>query len=114
MDKHWHGLIVFVERSDIPMDNNIAERGLRSPVVGRKNYYGSSSIWSSELAAIMFTIFATLNRWSINPHTWLITYFQECAYLGKAPDRISNFLPWNMTDEQKQLFSEPPIGENSS
>lgn len=67
-----------------------------------------------ELAEIMFTIFATLNRWSINPHTWLITYLQECAFLGKAPDRVNNFLPWNMTEKQKRVFSEPPIGENSS
>src|SRR5207249_3952659 len=34
-------LWVFVERPEVAMDNNAAERALRNPVVGRKNYYGS-------------------------------------------------------------------------
>jgi hypothetical protein len=32
------------------MDNNTAERAERGPVVGRKNYYGSGSLWSGQLA----------------------------------------------------------------
>jgi transposase len=35
---HWDGLTVFVERPEVAMDNNTAERTLRTPVVGRKNY----------------------------------------------------------------------------
>lgn len=115
LKNHWKGLTVFVDRPEIPMDNNIAERGLRNSVIGRKNYYGSSAVWSGELAAIMFTIFETIKRWKLNPHTWLISYFQNCEYSGgKPPDSINIFLPWNMTDQQKILFTEPPVGENSS
>lgn len=47
LEKHWHGLILFVDNPEIPMDNNTAERGLRSSVLGRKNYYGSGSTWSA-------------------------------------------------------------------
>ena len=35
------------------MDNNTAERILRNPAVGRKNYYGSGSVWSAHFAAMM-------------------------------------------------------------
>jgi transposase len=35
---HWAGLTVFVERPDIPLDNNEAERRERGPVVARKNF----------------------------------------------------------------------------
>ena len=45
---HWQGLTLFVEDPDLPMDNNQAERALRGPVVGRKNYYGSGAQWSGE------------------------------------------------------------------
>ena len=45
------------------MDNNAAERALRGPVVGRKNYYGSGSRWSARLAAVAFTILQTLELW---------------------------------------------------
>jgi transposase len=38
-------------------------------VVGRKNFYGSSSQWSGELAATMYTVLMTMRRWQINPRT---------------------------------------------
>ena len=114
LDHHWEGLTIFVGRSDIPMDNNKAENGLRKPVVGRKGYYGSGSIWSSELAAILFTIFATLECWSVNAHTWLLAYFHECAMSGSAPPNIEKYLPWNMSQEQLHLLSEPPAYEDTS
>ena len=39
MDRHWAGLLVFVDHPAVPMDNNIAERSHRTPVVGRKNFW---------------------------------------------------------------------------
>src|SRR5262249_22606322 len=45
LGNHWTGLTVFVEHPEVPMDNNTAERTERGPVVGRKNYYGSGSLW---------------------------------------------------------------------
>jgi transposase len=117
LSKHWQGLTVFVDHPEIPMDNNIAERGLRSSVLGRKNYYGSGSVWSAELAAVMFTILKTLKLWDINPQTWLLAYLQECAMRsGCAPDRIEPFLPWNMSASLRQLMAQPPrhVHQNSS
>jgi transposase len=82
--------------------------------VGRKNYYGSGSIWSAELAAALFTIFGTLKLWKLNIHTWMLGYFYECALLGgKPPENVQKYLPWNMTEEKKQRFSEPPRHEDS-
>jgi transposase len=113
LNKHWAGLTVFVDCPDIPMDNNQAERGLRLSVLGRKNYYGSGAIWSAQLAAAMFTIFETLKLWNINPHTWLLTYLQECAmYDGSPPDNIERYLPWQMSVELRKLFAQPPKYEN--
>jgi len=113
LNKHWAGLTVFIDCPDIPMDNNQAERGLRSSVLGRKNYYGSGAIWSAQLAAAMFTIFETLKLWDINPHTWLLTYLQECAMCdGSPPDKIERYLPWHMSSELRKLFSQPPKYEN--
>lgn len=114
LDKHWSGLTVFVDNPEIPMDNNTAERGLRGSVVGRKNYYGSGAVWSAELAAALFTIFGTLKIWGLNVHTWLLGYFYECALLGgKPPEDIQKYLPWNMSEKQKHLFSEPPRHEDT-
>src|SRR5439155_6645679 len=82
LDNHWDGLTVFVERPEVAMDNNTAERILRNPVVGRKNYYGSGSVWSAHLAAMMFSVVQTVLLWGLNPHRWLTAFLQACAYYG--------------------------------
>ncbi|RPJ23468.1 MAG: IS66 family transposase, partial [Planctomycetaceae bacterium] len=49
--EHWEGLVRFVDNPQIPLDNNASERAGRKAAVGRKNYYGSGSLWSARLAA---------------------------------------------------------------
>ena len=93
---HWQGLTRFVDDPDLPMDNNQAERALRGPVVGRKNYYGSGARWSGELCATLFSLFHTLERWQVNPRTWLTEYLSACAGAGgRVPEDYQRFLPWN-------------------
>ena len=89
-------------RAEIPMDNNASERAGRGPAVGRKNYYGSGSLWSARLAATMFSIVATLKLWGLSPRAWLSWYFEQCAAAGgQAPADIQGFLPWNLSAEQR-------------
>jgi transposase len=102
---HWEGLTVFVDHSEIPMDNNGSERTLRNPVVGRKNYYGSGAIWSARFTAVIFSIFETLQVWKINQLEWLSDYFRACALAGgKAPEDISAHLPWNLTEREVKTW----------
>ena len=99
LNDHWSGLTLFVDDPRIPLDNNWAERLIRNPALGRKNYFGSGSEWSGRLAMMLFSIFATLAVWKINPHKWLAWYFSACAANGgKPPDNAAEFLPWNMTE----------------
>jgi len=102
LSAHWSGLVVFVDHPEVPMDNNVAERAHRNPVVGRKNYYGSGAEWSARLAAMMFTIFQTLLLWKLNPRLWLSEYLQACAHNGgRAPADAESFLPWNLSEERR-------------
>lgn len=80
--KTWPELTGFLSYPDMSLDNNPAERTLRPSVVGCKNYYGSGSRWSGELAAGLMSLFATLNLWGINPRSWLTLYLQACANAG--------------------------------
>ena len=106
---HWAGLSIFVDYPDIPMDNNAAERDLRGPVVGRKNFYGSGSQWSGQLMAVLFTLFQTLVLWQINVKTWLFLFFRACAQNGGEPlDTVSAYLPWRMSDEELVMYRHPP------
>jgi transposase len=105
---HWDGLTVFVERPEVAMDNNAAERALRPSVVGRKNYYGSGSVWSAHLAAMMFSVLQTVLLWGLNPHQWLSAFLQACAdNEGKSPADLRTFLPWQMTPERRAELAQP-------
>jgi transposase len=110
---HWEGLLIFVEHPEVPMDNNAAERALRGPVVGRKNFYGSGACWSGHLAVMAFSVLQTLGLWQMNPKTWLEQFFRACAeHGGTALDDVSAFLPWNMSeDELGQYRRAPPSDE---
>ena len=59
MKNHWKGLTHFMDDPGIPLDNNLAERGLRKPVVGRKNFYGNHSDRAKEATAIFYSITST-------------------------------------------------------
>jgi transposase len=108
----WEGLTRFVDDPRIPMDNNASERRERGPAVARKNFYGSGSKWSGQLAATAFSIFATLSMWKLNPRQWLTWYFEQCAAGGgTAPADIQAFLPWNMSEEQKKELTDTRVSE---
>jgi transposase len=106
LQEHWDGLTVFVGHPEVPLDNNTAERALRGPVVGRKNYRGSGAVWSGELAAMLFSILQTLCLWDINPRVWLEAYLRGCARAGgEAPADVSEYLPWKMSEQKRKEWS---------
>ena len=108
---HWSGLTVFVDHPQVPMDNNQAERSLRNPVNGRKNYYGSGAVWSAELAAMLFTILQTIILWGLNPRHWLHAFLSACADHGGQPlTDLAPFLPWTMAEARRDQLTRPRPG----
>jgi transposase len=103
LQNHWDGLTVFVDHPEVPLDNNTAERCHRGPVVGRKNFYGSGSLWSGRLAAMVFSLFQTIQLWQMDIGRWLTEYLSACAKAnGKPPPDLRLYLPWNMSPEQRK------------
>jgi transposase len=97
LDREWDGLARHRDFPDIALDNNPAERALRTPGVGRKNYYGSHAKWAADLAARVWTITATAERNNREPLAYLTKYLQTCATeAGKTPQgqALQRFLPW--------------------
>jgi transposase len=94
--EHWTGLTLFVDHPEIPMDNNGAERAGRPVAMGRKNYYGSGSVWSGQLMAMMMTLFQTLALHGIEDRGYLTAYLEACAQnQGRVPLDLTPWLPWN-------------------
>ena len=98
MEAHWHGLTLFVDQAQIPMDNNGAERAVRPAAVARKNFYGSGSKWSGDLLVWLMTLLQTLSLHKVDPRKYLTAYLQACAENGeKAPEDIAPWMPWDFT-----------------
>lgn len=113
LDREWDGLARHRDFPDIALDNNPAERALRTPVVGRKNYYGSHAKWAADLAARVWTITATAERNHREPLAYLTEYLQACATAaGKAPQgpALQRFLPWlpDPGDTSDNRDDDPP------
>jgi transposase len=109
LKSYWPGLVVFVEHPWLDLDNNAAERALRPAVVGRKNYYGSGSLWSGQLAAQVLSVLGTMRLWGVNPRTWLQAYLQACAHAGgKPPPDVHRFVPWHMSPAQLATLRRAP------
>ena len=113
MKKHWQGLTLFVDNPDVSMDNNISERMLRSPVLGRKNYWGNHSLWAGQLSAVMFSIVQTCISNNVSSKEYLTWYLTECVKRGAAPseDEIDSFLPHNLTPDMREKLRVNKPGE---
>lgn len=69
--KHWNGLTMFLNDPRIALDNNAAERVLRGPVVGRKNFYGNRSERGAKVAAILYSLIETAKLRGQEPAAYL-------------------------------------------
>lgn len=65
--ENYVGLTLFLNESDVPIDNNAQERLLRSHVVGRKTWYGTHSERGAFTAAVLFSIIETCKLNNVNP-----------------------------------------------
>jgi transposase len=75
----WAALGRYVEDGDLAIDNNAAERALRSVAVGRKNWQFCGSDEGGHRAAILYTLIESAKRAGVEPF----------AYLRDVVDRVS-------------------------
>ena len=105
---HREGLCVFVDKPQVPMDNNKAERALRGPVIGRRLSFGSNSEDGARFTAIMYSVVGTLSMNGIDVLRWLEAWLEACAKNGrKPPDDMSPWLPWSMSEDRRRELMAP-------
>lgn len=77
-------LTIFLKHEDVPIDNNLQERLMRSPVIGRKTWYGNHSKKGAMTSAILFSIVESCKLNDVNPRI----YFKEIVqsmHQGQEP-----------------------------
>ena len=96
-------LRVFLDSSDVPMDNNTAERAIRPFTVGRKNWVNVDSIRGAEASAIMYSLVETAKANGLRVYDYLEYVLTELASHQDDTDRafLADLLPWSEVVQKK-------------
>ena len=88
--KNYIGFTRFIDNPKLPIDNNPAERLLRSPVVGRKTWYGTHSKRGADTSAVLFSLMESCKLNHVNPREYLKNLVQD-LHQGKSAFTPSEF-----------------------
>ena len=88
--------------------HNLAERTLRSAVIGRRLSFGSDSEAGARFTAMMYSVVGTLALNGLNVRGWLHEWLNACAANGgRAPPDLSEWLPWSMSQARRRTLMAP-------
>ena len=83
----------YLDHGHLELDNNTAERAMRSIALGRKNYLFVGSQTGGKAAAVAYTLIETAKLNGVDPQRWLANT------LARLPDykitKVDDLLPWN-------------------
>lgn len=83
----------YLDHGILEIDNNTAERAMRSVALGRKNYLFVGSQTGGKSAAIAYTLIETAKLNGVVPQAWLADTLARIA--DHKINRIDELLPWN-------------------
>lgn len=84
----------FLDNGNIEIDNNAAERALRSVAVGRKNWLFAGSDAGGKTASVIYTIVETAKLNNVNPVKYLHKVF--AIIQDYQANKLQDLLPWNL------------------
>jgi len=89
--KNYEEFTYFTKNIELPIDNNSQERLLRSPVIGRKTWYGNHSKRGALTTAILFSLVETCKLIGVNPREYFKKLIED-LHAGKPAYTPSQFI----------------------
>ena len=90
----WQALTRYASDGRLAIDNGVAERGLRTIAVSRKNFLFLGSDEGGVRAAHIYTIVESARMNGLNPQAYLADVIDRLAK-GWPRSRLAELLPWN-------------------
>lgn len=94
----WPKLTVFLDRIEVPLDNNRCENAIRPFVIGRKNWLFSDTQAGARASAHLYSLIETAKANGIEPHAYLTWLFTQLPH-ASAVEHFEAMLPWNVKAE---------------
>src|ERR1700688_3372741 len=100
----WDALLRYVDDGRIEIDNNAAERALRTIALGRKNYLFAGSDAGGERAAAIYSLIGTAKLNGLDPEAYLRNVLSRIA--DHPINHIEELLPWNVATNLPPAIQE--------
>jgi transposase len=94
LDGQWHKLVRYVERGDLPIDNNACENAIRPFVTGRKAWLFSDTPAGAHASALIYSLVETAKANGCEPYLWLNHVMNNLPKDADA-NHVESLLPWN-------------------
>ena len=94
----WKALTRYADDGRLEIDNNAAERALRTVALGRKNYLFAGSDSGGERAAAIYSLIGSAKLNGLDPELYLRSVLTRIA--THPVSRIAELLPWNINQDQ--------------
>ncbi len=104
--KRWPALTRYVGDGRIEIDNNAAERALRTVAIGRKNYLFAGSDTGGERAAAIYSLIGSAKLNDLDPEAYLRFVLARIA--DYPVNRVAELLPWAVADQLASHSAELP------
>ena len=95
MHDYWGKLIRYIERGDLPIDNNRVENAIRPFVIGRKAWLFSDTPAGAHASAVIYSLLQTAKANGHEPYAWLRHVMRNLP-AAKTLEEFEALLPWNL------------------
>jgi transposase len=91
----WQALLRYTEAGFLSIDNNVSERTVKTPAIGRKNWLFVASETGGHRAARLFSLTASCKANCVEPFAYLRDLFARLPLLGHSPEpqQLDELLP---------------------
>lgn len=103
-------LKVFLENPDVPLDNNRAERAIRSFTIGRKNWVMIDTIHGAKSSAMLYSLAETAKANGLKPYEYFKYLLEEIPKHMEetSTEFLEDLLPWSKVLPERCRKTEEP------
>lgn len=105
MLNRWEALTRFLTVAGAPLDNNLAERVLKTVILHRKNSLHYRTVRGAAVGDAFMSLIQTCAANGVNPFDYLVAVVRHAAAVAAAPER---WLPWNYRDALAAAVGSSP------